>query len=94
MALSKTSKGIRGLVGKRYFGVKFIKRTDNSVRTMLCQLDVRNWKGKSTLKGGSLKYNPESKGLLPVWDVNKKAYRMVNLNTLLELRFNKTVHKF
>ncbi len=94
MTLKKSSKDIRKLVGKRFFGVKFIKRTDNSVRTMLCKLDVRFWKGKPTLKGGGLKYNPESKGLLPVWDVNKKDYRMVNLNTLFELRCNKTIHKF
>jgi hypothetical protein len=93
MTLNKTSKSIRKLVGKQFFGVKFIKK-DSSVRTMLCKLGVRNWSGESTLKGGSLKYDPASKGLLPVWDVNKKGYRMVNLNTLLELRFNKTVHKF
>jgi hypothetical protein len=94
MALSKTPKDIRELVGKRFFGVKFIKKTDNSIRTMLCKIGVKNWNGQSQIKGGGLKYNPESKGLLPVWDVNKGAYRMVNINTLLELRFKGKTFKF
>ena len=38
--MKKSSKLIRSLVGNRFFGVKFIKRTDNSVRTMLCKLGV------------------------------------------------------
>ena len=71
-----------------------IKRTDNSVRTMLCKLGVVNWGGNRQITGGGLKFDPESKGLLPVFDVNKRAYRMVNLDTIIHLRFGGKTYKF
>ena len=92
--MKKSSKLIRTLVGKRFFGVKFVKRTDNSVRTMLCKLGVVNWGGNKQITGSGLKFDPEAKRLLPVFDVNKKAYRMVNLETIMELRFGGKIYKF
>ena len=92
--MKKSSKSIRSLVGKRFFGVKFVKRTDNSVRTMLCKLGVVNWGGDKQITGGGLKFDPEAKRLLPVFDVNKRAYRMVNLDTIIHLRFGGKTYKF
>jgi hypothetical protein len=38
---------------------------------------------KKYLKGGELPYDPIAKGLLPVFDVQKGEYRMINTSTLL-----------
>jgi WYL_2, Sm-like SH3 beta-barrel fold len=59
-----------------FFGVSFVK-TDGSVRDMVCRLGVT--KG---IKGTGMAYEPREQGLLPVFDVSKDSYRMINLNTL------------
>lgn len=59
----------------KFFGVTFTKK-DGTVRKMTCKL-----KGEG---------NPNSLGYLPVVDVNEQASRQVNLQTLFELRINKT----
>lgn len=63
-----------------FFSVTFVKRTDNTLRKMNCRLGVRKF-----LKGGKLPYDPLEKGLLPVYDVVKKGYRTINLETVTEL---------
>ena len=44
---------------------------------MNCMLGVKKY-----LKGGKLKFNPKERGYLVVLDAQKKAYRMINLNTI------------
>ena len=44
---------------------------------MNCMLGV-----KKHLKGGKLAFNPLERGYLVVLDTQKKAYRMINLNTI------------
>ena len=58
------------------FYVVFLKK-NGEIRRMSCMLGV-----KKHLKGGNLKFNPLEKGYLVVLDTNKKAYRMINLNTI------------
>jgi hypothetical protein len=41
---------------------------------------------KAYLKGGVLPYDPVSKNVLPVFDVPKKEYRMINLDTITKLK--------
>jgi hypothetical protein len=75
--LIKATKG-------RFFTVSFIKRTDGTKRVMNARLGV-----KAYLKGGELPYNPNSKGthgLIPVFDIPKKAYRMINVDTITKLK--------
>ncbi len=69
---------IRATRGK-FFVVRFIKK-DGSVRTMNARTGVR--KG---VKGIGLKFSPENKGLTTVFDVTKKQYRFVNMNTVLSI---------
>ena len=64
----------------RFFGATFIKK-DGTLRTMNCRLKVKKY-----LKGGTLKFNPSEKGLVPVCDMAIKEYRMININTLQSLR--------
>ena len=77
----KASNIIKSTGGK-IFTAKFVKK-DGTVRTMNCRLGVT-----AHLKGGVLKFNPADYKLQVVFDVQKKAYRMINLDSLRALRFN------
>ena len=74
-------KMLRDSKGK-IFGVKFIKRSTGDVRTMSARLGVS--KG---VKGIGLQYDPESRQLMPVYDMHKQEYRMINLETLSTVSF-------
>tara|TARA_A100001011_G_scaffold327416_1_gene351532 strand:+ start:111 stop:392 length:282 start_codon:yes stop_codon:yes gene_type:complete len=41
---------------------------------------------KKHLKGGELKYNPSDYDLMTIFDVQKKQYRMINLETLYSMK--------
>ena len=47
---------------------------------MLCRFGV-----KKHLKGGKLKFNPLERNLLVVFDMQKEAYRMINLETIMNI---------
>ena len=80
-------KLIKDTKGK-FFTVTFVKRTDGTTRVMNARLGVRSY-----LKGGELPYDPTSKNLLPVFDVPKKEYRMVDLNTIIKLKIGNNEYK-
>lgn len=61
----------------KIFSCTFMTK-DNRKRVMNCRFDV-----KSALKGGELKYDPASKQLMIVYDMQKAHYRSINLLTLL-----------
>jgi len=79
---------IKELAGSQIFSVKFIKK-DGSLREMVCRLGV-----KKHLKGGELAYDAKSLGYLPVFDMQKEDYRMINTNTIVEIKINGQVYKF
>jgi hypothetical protein len=60
--------------------VDFIKR-DGSDRLMVCRQGV-----SKDLKGVGLKFDPAKYGLLSVYDMQKRAYRFVCLDTVREIR--------
>ena len=74
------------------YSVTFVKR-DGSLRLM------NSIKGtKRGVKGTGLRFDPEEKGLIPVYDIQlakkdptnpNKAWRSVNVNTLREVCVNK-----
>lgn len=66
-----------------FFHVEFIKK-DGSLRKMNCRLNV-----KKGVKGTGMSYNPIEKGLLPVWDLEKKNFRMINIKTITSLKIRK-----
>lgn len=78
---------IKELAGNTIFGVTFTKK-DGTVRDMTCRLGV-----KAHLRGGELPFCPVEKGMLPVFDMAKGEYRMVNLNTVTEIRVGGKVYK-
>jgi hypothetical protein len=64
----------------KIFGVTFIKK-DGTTRNMTARLGV-----KKNLKGVGLSFNPDERNLIVVFDMQKKAYRMVNLLTIISIR--------
>ena len=73
----------------RPFNVIFVKRTTGTRRNMTCKLGVT--KG---VKGTGMAYDPTKKDLLPVFDLDKKDFRMINLDTLLEAEVDGKKFKF
>jgi hypothetical protein len=78
----------------RIFTVEFIKRTTGEVRTMTCRRGVS--KG---VKGVGMSFDPLSRGLTVVYDVQAKGHRMINLRNLRALtmdgqRFEWTIRGF
>ena len=65
----------------KFFSVSFIKK-DGTTRKMTARLGV-----KKNIKGIGMKYDPSERNLIVVFDVHKKAYRMINLLTILTFKF-------
>lgn len=66
--------------GNKIFSVTFIKK-DGSTRRMVARLGVR--KG---VKGVGMSFSPSEKNMMVVFDMHKRAFRMVNLETIVELK--------
>jgi hypothetical protein len=64
----------------RFFSVSFIKK-DGTERRMTARLGV-----KKNIKGVGLKFNPSDHNLMVVYDVHKRAYRMINLLTIFKFK--------
>lgn len=77
-ALTFLSDETDGLIFSAYF-----RKKDGSMREMTCRRGV-----KKPLAGGSLRYNPRSIGLVPVFDMAIGEFRMVNVNTLVSFNFH------
>lgn len=75
--LIKQSKGL-------IFSTTFIKK-DNTVRT----LTSRTGKQYKSKTGKKAPYKPSDYNLIPLYDMRKNAFRMLNLNTLITLSINK-----
>lgn len=67
---------------KKIFTVTFIKK-DGTERVMNARLDV-----KKHLRGGTLRYNPGEKLLLPVFDMQSNEYRMINTQTIISAKLD------
>jgi len=65
----------------KFFSVSFIKK-DGTERRMTARLGV-----KKDIKGVGMKYDPLERNLIVVFDIHKKAYRMINLSTIFKFKF-------
>jgi hypothetical protein len=68
--------------GSKIFTVEYTKK-DGTHRVMNCMRGVTKH-----LTGGTLRYDPSSKGLVSVFDMQSKGYRMINVTTMTALRIN------
>ncbi len=81
---------LKSLVGRnQIFSVTFIKRTDGTERKMVCRTGVR--KG---VTGGGAAYDPESKNLLTVFDMEKRAFRTIPCENVIEVKARRHVTRF
>ena len=81
---NKAKELIKGSKGK-IFSTTFIKK-DNTIRTLTSRTG-KQYKSKTSREAP---YKPEDYNLIPLYDMRKKAFRMLNFNTLLTLTINKT----
>lgn len=65
-----------------FFRACFLKK-DGTAREMTARFGV-----KKHLKGGELGYNAEALNYIIVFDVEKEAYRTINMDKLIFLRYN------
>lgn len=63
--------------------VEFTKRSDGSTRVMNCRTGV-----KRHLTGEGSRYSFKEKGLIPVFDLVKKQYRVINTPGIKTVRLN------
>ena len=76
--LIKESKGL-------IFSTTFIKK-DNTIRTLTARIG-KQYTPKTDRKAP---YKAQNYNLIPLYDMRKKAFRMLNFNTLLTLSINNT----
>jgi hypothetical protein len=81
-------KKVITLLGDKIFTVTFVKK-DGSIRVMNARRGV-----KKGVKGVGMSYDPFSKNLIPVYDMQKEAFRMINAETILEIKADKKVYTF
>jgi len=84
---AKLAAFIRRKAGKTIFRCTFTKRTTNEQRVMVCRLEVAK-----DIKGVGMGYDPAKADLITVWDMQKHAYRMINLQAVTELKIRGKVY--
>lgn len=75
-----TINEIKTLAGGTIFTAINVKK-NGEIRKYICRMGVKKY-----LSGGELPYDPAEKDLLPIFDMRKKEYRMINLKTLRYLK--------
>jgi hypothetical protein len=70
------------------FSVTFRKRTDGTIREMVCRTGV-----KAHLKGGEKKFDDREKKLLTVYDVQKNGYRSIPLDAIIRVKIHGKVYE-
>lgn len=80
--LVRLIKKTQPTVGKKgkLFRVTFVKK-DGTLRTMRARLGM-----SSKVTGKGLSFEPEAKGLMPVWSADSQGFRMLNVATITELQ--------
>ena len=71
----------------KIFSAVFTKK-DGEKRKMVCRCGVAKY-----VKGVGLKFKPEDRGLIGVFDMHKEAYRFINLETLMSLKVKGVEYK-
>ena len=71
----------------KIFSAVFTKK-DGEKRKMVCRRGVAKY-----VKGVGLKFKPEDRGLIGVFDMHKKAYRFINVTTLEQIKIKGITYK-
>ena len=70
----------------KIFSAVFTKK-DGEKRKMVCRQGVAKY-----VKGVGLKFKPEERDLIGVFDIHKKAYRFINAKTLEQIKVKGTIY--
>ena len=76
------AKDLIGFSRGKIFTTTHTKK-DNTIRITNCRTGV-----KKGITGEGMKYNPVDFNLIPVYDMQNKGYRMINIDTLSVLKIN------
>ena len=71
----------------KIFSAVFTKK-DGEKRKMVCRQGVAKY-----VKGIGLKFKPEERNLIGVFDMHKKAYRFISIDTLEQLKVKGVIYK-
>ena len=71
----------------KIFSAVFTKK-DGEKRNMVCRRGVAKY-----VKGIGLRFKPEERDLIGVFDMHKKAYRFISVNTLEQIKVKGTTYK-
>jgi len=85
---TEAGKLVKDYKGSQFFTVTFTKRTTGETRVMNCRKGV-----SKDVKGEGHRYSVEDKGLVCVRDVQKKAHRMIALESIQEIKMAGKVYK-
>jgi hypothetical protein len=66
--------------GGRIFSAYF-QKVDGTMRQMVCRRGVTKY-----LRGGQLRYDPVARLMLPVFDLAKREYRILNVGQLVSFK--------
>ena len=88
LIMSKISKFVEATNNGKIFSATFEKK-DGTIRTINCRRNVR--KG---VKGVGYSFDPMSRGLLSVYDMQNDGFRFINLEKLVEAKVNGEIFKF
>jgi hypothetical protein len=72
----------------KIFRVVFSRRSDGRQREMVCRTGVN-----SRHNNGTIPFDPSSMNLFSVYDVQKRAYRFIPLESVICIRFAKTNYR-
>jgi hypothetical protein len=78
---AKIASFLRHPMNAKEFTVEFIKRSTLEIRVMKATTRY-----EEHLKGGTLPYDTVEKGLLPVWDLEKEAFRSIPLDSVVIIK--------
>lgn len=84
---AKLAEQLRKLSKGRLFRVTFIKRTTGEERVMVCRMGVTK-----DVTGKGLSYDPKDKGLITVYDMQKKGYRSLPIEGIKEIRLSGEIY--
>ena len=70
----------------KIFSAVFTKKNGEK-RKMVCRQGVAKY-----VKGVGLKFKPEERDLIGVFDMHKKAYRFINAKTLEQIKVKGTIY--
>lgn len=81
-------KELRDKANGKVFSVEFFKK-DGTLRKMNARFDV-----KSGITGRGLDYDPLDHGLINVFDMQKRGYRMIIVNNISKLKVAGKTYNF